>query len=80
MLWDDEQDKELLEYYKALIKLRKEHSAIRSGDFSIIKTDDENGVLGFKRFDENEEIDVFVTNGSMADVPYSIKVFKTRRI
>ncbi len=74
MLWGDQQDKELLEYYKKLIRIRKEHSAIRKGDFRLIEANDELGTIGFARSDENEEIEVFITNESMADEPYSIKV------
>lgn len=74
MLWGDKQDKELLEYYKKLIKIRKEHSSIRKGEFRFTLVDDERGIIGFKRFNENEEIDICITNGNMAKEPYSIKV------
>jgi neopullulanase len=53
--WDKSQwDKDLLEYAKACITLRKEHSVLRQGDYKRIYTDDKVAV--YARFNDKENI------------------------
>lgn len=62
MIWDEErQDKELLELYRYLIKLRKELSCIRFGRFAVNLC--EERVYGFIRYDEEEEVYIVINAG-----------------
>uniref|UniRef100_UPI0040575A09 alpha amylase N-terminal ig-like domain-containing protein n=1 Tax=Agathobacter sp. TaxID=2021311 RepID=UPI0040575A09 len=50
MLWKEElQDKDMLHWYKQLIRVRKEHSAILSGKAVSNMADDENGIIILRR-------------------------------
>jgi glycosidase len=54
------QDKELLGFYKALIKIRKENPALSHGDLNFILADDDNKILAYNRvYKESEIIVVF---------------------
>jgi glycosidase len=55
-------DNGLFQYYKKLIRLRKEHPALTSGTFSVIHTDDVHGILVYKRSSGPEEITVIINN------------------
>ncbi|MBR5539091.1 MAG: glycoside hydrolase family 13 protein, partial [Clostridia bacterium] len=48
------ENKELLEHYRALGKLRKEHSAFAGGDFRVTKHD--QGLFAYERSDNNEKL------------------------
>ena len=64
MVWEAEkQNKELLNWYKTLIRLRKEHAAIRKGSYRSILSSDENDFLAFERTLENERIIVMLNKG-----------------
>ena len=45
----------LLNFYRKLLKLRKQHPALQTGDFQEIETDNEN-ILIFRRWNEQEEL------------------------
>lgn len=46
MVWDEKyQDKEIFEWYKSLIKIRKEHPVITKGELIKCRTDDESGTI-----------------------------------
>lgn len=63
MIWDEEkQNKDMLEYYKKLIKIRKEHRALQHGDFKTIHTNDEKNTYGFNKEYNGESLDVFINN------------------
>jgi len=64
-------DDELFNYYRDLIKLRKDHPVLVHGDIDFIKVDDGAKVLAYSRFDgEHEAIAVF----NASDQPRSIQL------
>lgn len=56
MIWDEKVDKNLLEFYKEIIALRKKEKAIRLGDFKVIARKDNEGIYAFERAYENEKV------------------------
>lgn len=71
MLWGERQNKELLEYYKQLIKIRKENIELTKGDFKTICADNENWIYGFEREYMDKSIKVYINNG---DKNYDIEL------
>ena len=64
MEWQEEkQNKELLNWYKTFIRLRKEHEAIRKGSYRSVLISDENDFLAFERTLNNERIIVMINKG-----------------
>lgn len=55
MIWDEQADRELLQWYKGLISLRKEHSCIRKGGYRTIVADDDKSVFAFVRYEMGKE-------------------------
>jgi cyclomaltodextrinase / maltogenic alpha-amylase / neopullulanase len=51
-----EQDKELLDYYKQLIRIRKALPALAHGDITFTLIDDENNTLAYSRRFQNVEV------------------------
>jgi cyclomaltodextrinase / maltogenic alpha-amylase / neopullulanase len=76
MIWNDEEwDKDLLEHYKTLIKIRKENPALRRGSFQAKKVNDKREIYAFEReYDDN--IVVVVLNNS--SVWHDIKVTRLK--
>ncbi|MCR5671002.1 MAG: glycoside hydrolase family 13 protein [Butyrivibrio sp.] len=65
MEWDEgRQNKELLSWYKTLIKLRKDHTCIRTGSYKAVSCSDVDDLLVFERADESEKIRVLICKGS----------------
>ena len=58
----------LLNFYRKLLKLRKQHPALQTGDFKEIETDNEN-ILVFRRWNESENL-VMLLN--LSDVPREV--------
>ncbi|MFA7710888.1 MAG: glycoside hydrolase family 13 protein [Candidatus Neomarinimicrobiota bacterium] len=52
-------DEDLLDYYKSLINLRKEHEVLRRGTYRTVVVDDKNKLLIFDRTIENDTIRAF---------------------
>jgi len=50
------QDKELLSYYKSLIKLRNDNPVLSDGDIKFLLTDDEHMTIAYSRSLGNDEI------------------------
>ena len=75
MEWSEEkQDKVLLNYYKQMIKLRKAHPALQTGDYQTVICID--NCLGFTRIKETETIFVLLNNNDVTkkiDLPKSIE-------
>ncbi|MBM7559553.1 alpha-amylase family glycosyl hydrolase [Marinitoga litoralis] len=68
--WDEEfWNMDVFEYYKSLIKLRKEHEAVRYGEYEVIKK--KLGALVYRRFTENDEI-IVITNSRKTPVKLNI--------
>ncbi|MEP6900545.1 MAG: alpha-amylase family glycosyl hydrolase [Actinomycetota bacterium] len=61
-------NKDLFEYYKTLIALRKSNPAFYTANVEFFHEDTENGVLGFRRFDDNETGAVVILNLSDNDL------------
>ncbi|MNE58916.1 Neopullulanase [compost metagenome] len=52
MIWDvDQQDLELRQSYRQLIRLRKEHSTLYTGHFNFLKADTQERSLIYERYD-----------------------------
>lgn len=56
-------DQELFQWYSRLIKLRRGHSALRTGAFEPILALDEKDILAFRRVKEGEQCVVVLNNG-----------------
>jgi len=54
MLWGEEQNKELLEYYRELIRIRKSYSALTQGARETIFANEH--ILAYRRVKDNENI------------------------
>ncbi len=53
-------DHELLDFYKQMISLRKDHKALRQGSYEVLLKDDQHNLFAFKReFDDDKLICVF---------------------
>ena len=61
-LLENEANKDLFEYYKILIQLRKEISAFKSANIEFFHEDHQNCVLAFQRFDDQGNVAVIVLN------------------
>jgi cyclomaltodextrinase / maltogenic alpha-amylase / neopullulanase len=56
MLWGDEQDKDLLAFYRWLIDLRRQHPALWQGARRTLHADKVTGTLAYVRHDEPEAV------------------------
>lgn len=50
----------LMEFYRAAMALRREHGALREGDYHTICT--QGGLYGYRRADEHEKLVIFLNN------------------
>lgn len=67
MEWDEsKQDHDLFSFYQKLIKLRKEHTALRTGTFQFLIAENQGGKLAYLREDDNESIVVLMNNDKFA--------------
>jgi cyclomaltodextrinase len=57
-------DRELFEYYARLIRIRKEHVALRRGDFATLVTDDRNDIYAFRRCSGADTVIVVLNNSA----------------
>ncbi|ADH98587.1 alpha-glycosidase [Salisediminibacterium selenitireducens] len=55
MIWEeDHQDKELFDFYKKLIRLRKDHKALRDGSFRFLSAAKDAKYVAFERADDKD--------------------------
>jgi glycosidase len=54
MLWDDDQDRDLLDFYRQLIKIRKSESALTQGKRETVLATEET--LAYRRMDGDNSI------------------------
>lgn len=54
----------LFNYYRTLIQIRKQYSALTSGKFETLLTDDRNGIYAFKRYHAAEEVVIVINNSA----------------
>lgn len=67
-------DTTLFNFYKKLIKIRKNNSVLSSGKIDFVIVDDENEVLAYSRYDENDEtISVFNTSFEEKEIEIPVK-------
>ena len=57
-------DRELFEWHRRLIALRKAHPALSLGAVDFFLTDDENRVLGYRRYLDGQDLFVVVNNSA----------------
>ncbi|WP_256760021.1 glycoside hydrolase family 13 protein [Cohnella sp. WQ 127256] len=63
MVWDEEkQDISLFTHYKQLITIRKENSALRSGEFKLWFVQEAHNMFGFIRFNSAQRIGIILNN------------------
>lgn len=75
-LLESESNKELLEYYKNLIELRKSHAAFYAATCEFFHEDPDSRVISFNRFDHDSNNAVIVLNLSDRDLEnYTIQNF-----
>ena len=75
-LLENDENKNLFEYYKTLIELRKTDAAFHTPNIVFFHEDSASGVLGFQRFDDNGNIAVVILNLSDNDLEnYTIENF-----
>lgn len=55
MIWDERADRELWQWYRKLISLRRTYSCIRRGGCRTILADNEKAVFGFVRYEKDKE-------------------------
>lgn len=67
MQWDEnKQDKDLFSFYQKLIKLRKDHTVLRTGTFQFLIAENQGGKLAYLREDNHESILVIINNDKFA--------------
>jgi len=71
MIWGEAQDRELFNFYKGLISLRKNHSALRRGSRTTIFSDEK--VLVYRRSDAEKNL-VTVLNVSEQEVSFELEL------
>lgn len=77
MPWKKAYNQELVAYYSQLIQMRLEHTALQRGNYRSIFVDDEKGLYGFSRENEEEKVLVFLDN---SQVEQSIMVSESMSI
>ncbi|MFC3797698.1 alpha-glycosidase [Cohnella sp. GCM10012308] len=63
MEWDlERQDRELFDFYRLLIDLRKSNQALRSGRFRFLKADTGDSAIVYERIDADKHFTVWMNN------------------
>lgn len=63
MEWDPaKQDRDLFDHYRALIKLRLNHPALRTGEFRVRFAKRGGSVIAFDRFNDQEQLIIVLNN------------------
>ena len=60
--YEVKRDHELFEWYKKIIKIRKENKALSRGHFREVLADNERDVIAYERFNETDYILVVINN------------------
>lgn len=72
MIWDkEEQDRELFDYYRQVIALRKQHSALRQGSFRFLHSRKGSNELVYERTDGKER---FIIAMNSSDQPITVEL------
>jgi glycosidase len=59
-------DEGLFDYYRALIALRKDHPALRRGEFTVVSTNDEHQTIAYRRQFEQDTLLVLLNRANAA--------------
>jgi pullulanase/glycogen debranching enzyme len=63
MEWDrSKQDRELYDFYKLMIRLRKQHPALRHGHFRFLHAEPGDPCIVYERMDEKMHFTVWMNN------------------
>ncbi len=69
---------DLFNFYRDLIKIRKEHPVLTNGEIDFIKIDDENKVLAYSRYNDSDEvIAIFNASSETKNIEIPVKFNKT---
>jgi glycosidase len=61
MVWNEgDQNRELFDFYKLLIALRKERAALRSGRYRVLSAEEDGGSLIYERLDGKEHFTIWM--------------------
>lgn len=61
-IYEQKPDKDLFEWYKKLIKIRKEHKSLIYGRIKPVLYDNEKDIIVYERYDKEESIIVVINN------------------
>ncbi len=71
MVWDEHaQDRELFRFYQRIIRLRREHAALRTGRLRFVRAREGDGLVAYERVAEDGERFLIVLNNG--DAPRSL--------
>ncbi|WP_260510066.1 alpha-glycosidase [Paenibacillus typhae] len=75
MIWEeDRQDRELHQTYKQLIRLRKEHPVLRTGEFGFLQNNPQERPLIYERYNDEEHCTVWMNpSGEPATLTQALK-------
>ncbi|NUO79516.1 glycoside hydrolase family 13 protein [candidate division KSB1 bacterium] len=66
-------DRELFEYYRKLIHIRRDHSALQLGDFQTVLVDDDRELYAFSRTYESQKLVVLINNSTQDQLVKNLK-------
>jgi glycosidase len=67
MKWRKEEwNMEILDFFKKLVRIRKDHAALRTGCFRVVVKDAERGVFGFSRETAGDRVVAILNNSTEA--------------
>jgi len=67
-------DRELFEYYRKLIHIRRNHAALQFGDFKTMLIDETRELYAFSRAYENQKLVVLINNGKHDQLVQGLKI------
>ncbi|HEY0867404.1 MAG TPA: glycoside hydrolase family 13 protein, partial [Fimbriimonas sp.] len=75
MVWDRSKwDEGLFEFYKEMIRLRKDNAALRRGSYQTLVADDQNGVFAFERSLGLEKVRIYLNASERPSVVDGVAV------
>jgi glycosidase len=67
MVWDEaQQNRDLWQFYRATIQLRRSNAALTHGRFQETQVDSQVGLYAYRRWTSQQQIEVFLNNGDRA--------------
>lgn len=74
MIWDPaEQDRALFDFYKQIVQVRKDHSALRDGKFGFIAVDHERNLISYERWNDREHF-IIAMNATDRPVEFQLDI------